>query len=77
MIPELPEINSGYASCYPKLPNEIRVSGISDSGSAILGSGFLPNPSCNHIVIYFNSLLNTLRPTTIQNIMHIFHNHTK
>jgi hypothetical protein len=38
MIPELPEINSGFASCYPKFRNEIRVSGISSSG--IPGSGF-------------------------------------
>jgi hypothetical protein len=38
VIPELPEINSGFASCYPKFPNKIRVSGI--LGSGILGSGF-------------------------------------
>jgi hypothetical protein len=37
VIPELPEINSGFASCYPKFPNKIRVSGI--SGSGIPGSG--------------------------------------
>jgi hypothetical protein len=40
VIPELPEINSGFASCYPKFPNKIRVSGISGSGSGIPGSGF-------------------------------------
>ena len=40
MIPELPEIISGFASCYPKFPNKIRVSGISGSGSGISGSGF-------------------------------------
>ena len=38
MIPELPEINSGFANCYLKFPNKIRVSGI--SGSGIPGSGF-------------------------------------
>jgi hypothetical protein len=32
VIPELPEIISGFASCYPKFPNKIRVSGISGSG---------------------------------------------
>jgi hypothetical protein len=40
VIPELPEINSGFESCYPKFPNKIRVSGISGSGSGIPGSGF-------------------------------------
>jgi hypothetical protein len=50
VTPELPELNSGFASCYPKFPNEIRVSGISSSGSGIPGSGFglrvfLPSPS--------------------------------
>jgi hypothetical protein len=30
-VPELSKINSGFASCYPKFSNEIRVSGISDS----------------------------------------------
>jgi hypothetical protein len=40
VIPELPEIISGFASCYPKFPNKIRVSGISGSGSGIPGSGF-------------------------------------
>jgi hypothetical protein len=40
VIPELPEINSGFASCYPKFPNKIRVSVISGSGSGISGSGF-------------------------------------
>jgi hypothetical protein len=38
VIPELPELNSGFSSCYPKFPNKIRVSGI--SGSGIPGSGF-------------------------------------
>jgi hypothetical protein len=38
VIPELPEINSGFASCYLKFPNKIRVSGI--LGSGISGSGF-------------------------------------
>jgi hypothetical protein len=32
--------NSGFASCYPKFPNKIRVSGIPGSGSGIPGSGF-------------------------------------
>jgi hypothetical protein len=40
VIPELPELNSGFASCYPKFPNKIRVSGISGSSSGISGSGF-------------------------------------
>jgi hypothetical protein len=40
MIPKLPEINSGFASCYPKFPNKIRVSGISGLGSGIPGYGF-------------------------------------
>jgi hypothetical protein len=40
VIPELPEINSGFVRCYPKFPNKIRVSGISGSGSSILGSGY-------------------------------------
>jgi hypothetical protein len=40
VIPELPEINSGFASCYPKFPNKIRISGILGSGSGIPGSGF-------------------------------------
>jgi hypothetical protein len=35
VVPELPEINSGLASCYPKFPNKIRVSGILGSGSGI------------------------------------------
>jgi hypothetical protein len=38
VIPELPEINSGFASCYPKFPNKIRVLGI--PGSGIPGSDF-------------------------------------
>jgi hypothetical protein len=51
VIPELPEINSGFASCYPKSPNKIWVSGILGSSSGIPGSGFrlrvtgfLPSP---------------------------------
>jgi hypothetical protein len=36
----IPEIISGFACCYPKFPNKIRVSGISGSGSGIPGSGF-------------------------------------
>jgi hypothetical protein len=40
MISELPEINLGFASCYPKFPNEIRVLGISGSGSGIPVSGY-------------------------------------
>jgi hypothetical protein len=46
MIPELPKINSGFASCYPKFPNEIRVLGISGLCSGILGSsyGFFAQP---------------------------------
>jgi hypothetical protein len=38
MIAELPEINSGFASCYPKFANKIWVLGI--SGSGILYSEF-------------------------------------
>lgn len=34
------QINSGYTSCYPKFLNEIWVSGISCSGSGILGLGY-------------------------------------
>jgi hypothetical protein len=41
MIPELPEIISGFASCYPKFLNQIWVSGISGSGS---GYGFFAHP---------------------------------
>jgi hypothetical protein len=40
VIPELPKKISGFASCDPKFPNKIRVSGISGSGSGISGSGF-------------------------------------
>jgi hypothetical protein len=40
VIPELSEINSGFTSCYPKFPNKIRVSGISDSSSGVPGSSF-------------------------------------
>jgi hypothetical protein len=40
MIPELSEINSGFATCYPKFPNEIQVSDISGLGLVIPGSGF-------------------------------------
>jgi hypothetical protein len=41
------EINSGFASCYPKLPNKIRISGILGLDSGIPGSSFdifLPSP---------------------------------
>jgi hypothetical protein len=38
VLPELSEINSGFAGCYPKFSNKIWVSSI--SGSGILGSGF-------------------------------------
>jgi hypothetical protein len=44
VIPELPEINSGFASCYPKFPNKIRVSGISGSGILVSGYGFFAQP---------------------------------
>jgi hypothetical protein len=40
MIPELPEINSGFASCYPKFLNKNLVSGISGSGIPVLGYRF-------------------------------------
>jgi hypothetical protein len=40
VIPELLELNFGFASCYPKFPNKIRVSDISGSGSGIPSSGF-------------------------------------
>jgi hypothetical protein len=63
VIPELPEINSGFASWYPKFPNKIWVSGISDSGSGIPGSGFgyrffaQPYLELLHLLLrwYFNS----------------------
>lgn len=51
MIPELPEINSGFASCYPKFPNKIRVSGISGSGSGIPGSGFGLRVFCPALIV--------------------------
>jgi hypothetical protein len=38
MIPELREINSGFASCYPKFLNEIWVSDISGLGISGFGS---------------------------------------
>jgi hypothetical protein len=41
VIPELSEINSGFASCYPKFPNKIRVSGISSLGPGIPVSGYM------------------------------------
>jgi hypothetical protein len=50
-LPELPEINLGFASCYPKFPNEIRVSGISGLGSGIPGSGFGLRGFCPALVI--------------------------
>jgi hypothetical protein len=40
MIPELLEINLGFASWYPKFPNKIQVSGISRSGWSIPDSSF-------------------------------------
>lgn len=40
MIPELPEINSGFASCYRKFPNKIRV------------TGFLPSPLTYLLMVY-------------------------
>jgi hypothetical protein len=42
----IPEINSGFASCYPKFPNKIRVSGISGLGLdiPISGYGFFAEP---------------------------------
>jgi hypothetical protein len=49
MIPELPEINSAFACCYPKFHNEIRVLGI--SGSGIPGSGFGLQVFCPALVI--------------------------
>jgi hypothetical protein len=45
MIPELPEINSSFASRYPKFPNKIRVLGISGSGIRVRVMGFLPSPT--------------------------------
>jgi hypothetical protein len=53
MIPELPKINSGFASCYPKFPNEIWVSGI--SGSGIPGSGFGLRGFCPVLISMFFS----------------------
>jgi hypothetical protein len=46
VIPELPEINSGFASCYPKFPNKIRVSGILGSGFGYSGFGFRVTGFC-------------------------------
>jgi hypothetical protein len=51
VIPELPEIISGFASCYPKFPNKIRVLGISGSGSGIPGSGFGLRVFCPALVV--------------------------
>jgi hypothetical protein len=43
VIPELPELNSVFVSCYPKFLNKIRVSGIP---SLVFGLRvFLSNPS--------------------------------
>jgi hypothetical protein len=39
VIPELPEINSGFASCYLKFLNKIQGLGISSLSSGIPGSG--------------------------------------
>jgi hypothetical protein len=44
MIPELPEINLGFASCYLKFPNKIWVSGILGSGIPSSGYGFFAQP---------------------------------
>jgi hypothetical protein len=52
VIPELPEINSGFASCYPKFPNKIRVSGISDSGSNFGLRVFCPTLHIAHDVFH-------------------------
>jgi hypothetical protein len=52
VIPELPRIISGFASCYPKFPNKIRVSGISGSGSGIPGSGFGLRVFCPALIRY-------------------------
>jgi hypothetical protein len=45
VIPELPEINSGFAICYPKFPNKIWVLDISDSSSDFGLRFFCPAPS--------------------------------
>jgi hypothetical protein len=47
----IPEINSGFASCYPKFSNKIRVSSISGSASGIPGSGFGLRVFCPVLVI--------------------------
>jgi hypothetical protein len=58
VIPELPELNSGFASCYPKVPNKIRVSGISGSGSGIPGSGFGLRVFCPALVAHTSAIPN-------------------
>jgi hypothetical protein len=62
VIPELPEIISGFTSCYPKFPNKIRVSGISGSGSGIPGSGFGLRVFCPALAKEI-LLLTTVSPT--------------
>jgi hypothetical protein len=56
MILKLPKLSSGFTSCYPKFPNEIRVLGISNLGLGIPGSDFelqvfLPRPKGNSEVL--------------------------
>jgi hypothetical protein len=50
VIPKIPEINSGFASCYPKFPNKIRVSGI--SGSSVPSSGFELRVFCPNLTVH-------------------------
>jgi hypothetical protein len=61
MIPELPEIKSGFASCYPKFPNKIWVSGI--SGSGIPGSGFGLRVFCPALLTTGSTLGSYIVPT--------------
>jgi hypothetical protein len=56
VIPELPEINSGFASCYPKFSNKIRGSGI--LGSGIPGSGFGLRVFCPALLVMKLDLCN-------------------
>jgi hypothetical protein len=76
MIPELPKINSGFTSCYPKFSNKIRVLGI--SGLSIQGSGFAffcpalrtdaGNQTCSYRFIYIWNVEYGLQQKEIENV---------
>jgi hypothetical protein len=71
VIPELPKINSSFASCYPKFPNKIHVSGISGSVISVSGYGFFAQPyywlwwadplSCRAIWLNQHTMLKTVQ----------------